>query len=143
SAQPLRSRDHRAGDPELRAADRRAVREEARVLLLPAADAPARRGTPHAGRVRAREGRAEGRGLRHDVLHLLRSRGPERRLMGATAMAEPDPHQPAPRKAGPLDVAKAVFWSFFGIRRRAAHERDAVTLKPAQVIVAGIIGAII
>jgi hypothetical protein len=48
-----------------------------------------------------------------------------------------------PRKAGPLDVAKAVFWSFFGIRKRAAHEKDAVTLKPAQVIVAGVIGAII
>ena len=48
-----------------------------------------------------------------------------------------------PRKASPLDVAKAVFWSFLGIRKRAAHERDAVTLKPAQVIVAGVIGAII
>jgi hypothetical protein len=48
-----------------------------------------------------------------------------------------------PRQAGPLDVAKAVFWSFFGIRKRAAHEKDAVTLKPAQVIVAGVIGAII
>ncbi len=45
--------------------------------------------------------------------------------------------------AGPLDVAKAVFWSFLGIRKRAAHEKDFVTLKPAQVIVAGIIGAVI
>ena len=49
----------------------------------------------------------------------------------------------APRNAGPLDVAKAVFWSFLGIRKRTAHEKDAVTLKPVQVIVAGIIGAII
>lgn len=48
-----------------------------------------------------------------------------------------------PRKATPLEVAKAVFWSFLGIRKRAAHERDAVTIKPAQVIVAGIIGAVI
>jgi hypothetical protein len=47
------------------------------------------------------------------------------------------------RKAGPLDVAKAVFWSFLGIRKRAAHQKDAVTIKPAQVIVAGIIGAVI
>jgi hypothetical protein len=45
--------------------------------------------------------------------------------------------------ATPLQVAKAVFWSFFGIRRRAAYEKDAVSLKPAQVIVAGIIGAVI
>ena len=48
-----------------------------------------------------------------------------------------------PRKAGPLDVAKAVFWSFLGIRKRSAHEKDAVTIKPVQVIVAGIIGAAI
>jgi hypothetical protein len=45
--------------------------------------------------------------------------------------------------ASPLQVVKAVFWSFFGIRRRAEHEKDAVALKPAQVIVAGIIGAIL
>jgi hypothetical protein len=47
------------------------------------------------------------------------------------------------RKAGPLDVAKAVFWSFLGIRKRAAHEKDAVTIRPAQAIVAGLIGAVI
>ena len=46
-------------------------------------------------------------------------------------------------KATPLQVAKAVFWSFFGIRRRAEYEKDAVSLTPVQVIVAGIIGAII
>ena len=50
---------------------------------------------------------------------------------------------PEPRKAGVLDVAKAVLWSFLGIRKRAAHEKDAVTIRPVQVIVAGIIGAII
>ncbi len=55
-------------------------------------------------------------------------------------MTEP---QHKPREASPLQVAKAVFWSFFGIRKRAAHESDAVTLRPAQVIVAGIIGAVI
>ena len=38
-------------------------------------------------------------------------------------------------------VIKAVFWSFLGIRRRADYEKDAVRLKPVQVIVAGIIGA--
>ena len=48
-----------------------------------------------------------------------------------------------PVKATPLRVAKTVFWSFFGIRRRAEYEKDAVALTPVQVIVAGIIGAII
>jgi hypothetical protein len=47
----------------------------------------------------------------------------------------------APRRAGPLQVAKTVFWSFFGIRRRAEHEADVARLTPAQVIVAGLIGA--
>lgn len=51
------------------------------------------------------------------------------------------PH--APRKAGPLQVAKAVFWSFLGIRKRAAHEQDVGTITPVQAIVAGVIGAAI
>ena len=54
-----------------------------------------------------------------------------------------EPQSKEPRTAGPLQVAKAVFWSFLGIRKRAAHEHDAVTIKPLQVIVAGIIGAVI
>ena len=45
------------------------------------------------------------------------------------------------RNASPLEVAKAVFWSFLGIRKRAAHESDIARIKPAQVVVAGIIGA--
>jgi hypothetical protein len=48
-----------------------------------------------------------------------------------------------PGRATPLQVAKAVFWSFFGIRKRAAYEKDAVSLTPLQVVVAGIIGAVI
>ena len=48
-----------------------------------------------------------------------------------------------PGRATPLQVARAVFWSFFGVRKRAAYERDAVSLTPLQVIVAGIIGAVI
>ena len=47
----------------------------------------------------------------------------------------------APRKASPLQVAKAVASAFVGIRRRAAHERDVVTITPVQAIVAGVIGA--
>jgi len=55
-------------------------------------------------------------------------------------MAEP---QQTPVKATPLQVAKAVLSAFIGIRKRAAHERDAVTITLPQVIVAGIIGAAI
>ena len=47
----------------------------------------------------------------------------------------------ARKKASLLQVAKAVFWSFLGIRKRRDYETDSVELKPQQVIVAGLIGA--
>lgn len=53
-----------------------------------------------------------------------------------------EPQQPG-RKATPLQVAKAVLSAFIGIRKRAAHERDVVTITPLQVIVTGIIFAAI
>ncbi len=49
------------------------------------------------------------------------------------------PAPPAARRASLLEVAGAVFGSFLGIRRGNAMQRDAVTIKPAQVIVVGII----
>ena len=42
-----------------------------------------------------------------------------------------------------FQAARAVFWSFLGIRRGAQHEQDIARLKPAHVIIAGIIGALI
>lgn len=48
-----------------------------------------------------------------------------------------------PMKATPLQAARAVCWSFFGIRKRAAYEQDAVSLTLPQVVVAGIIGALV
>jgi len=48
-----------------------------------------------------------------------------------------------PRKATPLQVVKAVLSAFIGIRKRAAHEHDAVTITPVQVIVTGIIAAVV
>ena len=40
-------------------------------------------------------------------------------------------------------VAKAVMFAFMGIRKKSDLEHDAATLKPAQVIVGGIIGGIL
>jgi hypothetical protein len=57
-------------------------------------------------------------------------------------MSEPD-KQSAPRKAGALQVARAVLWSFLGIRKSRDHDRDAVSITPLQIIVAGVIGAAI
>jgi hypothetical protein len=55
-------------------------------------------------------------------------------------MAQP---QPSPRKATPLQVVKAVLSAFIGIRKRAAHEHDVVTITLLQVIVTGVIAAIV
>ena len=52
-------------------------------------------------------------------------------------------HVQPERKATPLQVAKAVLSAFIGIRKRSAHEQDAVTITPVQVIVAGVIAAAI
>jgi hypothetical protein len=38
---------------------------------------------------------------------------------------------------------KAVFWSFFGVRRRADLESDAAQLNPLHLIAAGVIGAVL
>jgi hypothetical protein len=56
-------------------------------------------------------------------------------------MAESEQSERKPKRAGPLQVAKAVFWSFFGVRRSTDHDADAANITPVQVIVAGIIGA--
>ena len=45
------------------------------------------------------------------------------------------------RNTGPLGAAKAVFWAFFGVRRKGDHERDLASLTPVQVILTGIIAA--
>jgi Protein of unknown function (DUF2970) len=55
-------------------------------------------------------------------------------------MSDDDPTQ---RKASFVQTAKAVFWSFFGVRKKSDYERDAAQLNPVHVIVAALIGALI
>ncbi len=45
------------------------------------------------------------------------------------------------RQASFLDTAKAVGWSFFGVRKKSHYERDAANLNPVHVIIMGIMGA--
>jgi hypothetical protein len=42
-----------------------------------------------------------------------------------------------------VDAFKAVFWSFFGVRKRSDYEADANNLKPQHVIVAGLVSALV
>jgi hypothetical protein len=47
------------------------------------------------------------------------------------------------RKAGFGATMKAVFWSFFGVRKRKDYEHDAANLNPVYVIIGGLIGVAI
>jgi len=55
----------------------------------------------------------------------------------AFCMASPPP-EPPPRDATLREVVATVFSSFLGIRKGAAMRKDAVTIKPHQVILVGI-----
>ena len=60
-------------------------------------------------------------------------------------MMETPPQQEPPRERKSSFAAsmKAVFWSFFGVRKRRDYDRDAANLNPVHVIIAGLIGAAI
>ena len=49
------------------------------------------------------------------------------------------PIPPSPRQATLWQIVGAVFWSFFGVRKGDAMQRDVVTIKPHQVIIVGIL----
>jgi hypothetical protein len=55
-----------------------------------------------------------------------------------------EPDQPPRRKesirASFWSSMKAVFWSFFGVRKRRDYEDDAANLNPFHVIVAALLG---
>jgi hypothetical protein len=38
-----------------------------------------------------------------------------------------------------MNAFRAVFWSFFGVRKRSEYEADTQRLKPQHVIAAGIV----
>lgn len=49
--------------------------------------------------------------------------------------------KPRSQAAGPFTAARAVAWSFLGIRKRAGLDSDASAITPMQAIGAGLIGA--
>jgi uncharacterized transporter YbjL len=57
-----------------------------------------------------------------------------------------DPQHPLPaetrtRNATLREVFVAVFWSFFGVRKGRHMQRDAVTMRPHQVVIVGLVAA--
>jgi hypothetical protein len=49
----------------------------------------------------------------------------------------PDPYPP-PRPAKLAEVFGAVFWSFFGVRKGKHMQKDALTIRPHQVVIVGL-----
>jgi hypothetical protein len=45
------------------------------------------------------------------------------------------------KKSSGWRAVMAVFWGFFGVRKQRDYDADAADLTPAQVIIAGLIGA--
>ena len=42
-----------------------------------------------------------------------------------------------------MDAFKAVFWSFFGVRKKVEYDKDAKQLTPQAVIAAGLVSALV
>lgn len=58
-----------------------------------------------------------------------------------------EPPPAAPPKAVPpatlRQVAGAVFWSFFGVRKGKAMQQDTVTIKPLHVVIVGLLSGLV
>jgi Protein of unknown function (DUF2970) len=53
------------------------------------------------------------------------------------------PDAPAPRQAKLSEVFGAVFWSFFGVRKGRHMQKDAVTIRPHQIVIVGVVSGAI
>ncbi len=51
------------------------------------------------------------------------------------------PKRVVARKMSFLQTVRAVFWSFFGVRKKSDYEQDAAQLNPVHVVIAGVIAA--
>lgn len=62
-------------------------------------------------------------------------------MSGVFMEDQPNQVHAAKRRAGFGQTIRAVLWSFFGVRRKAAYETDAAQLNPVAVIIAGVMAA--
>ena len=56
---------------------------------------------------------------------------------------EPKEQQAPGRKASFGATMKAVFWSFFGVRKRSDYEHDSASLNPLHLVLAALIGVLL
>jgi len=52
------------------------------------------------------------------------------------------PRSPEPKPATFTQVAGAVFWSFFGVRKGRHMLQDTVTIKPHHVVIVGLLSGL-
>ncbi len=48
-----------------------------------------------------------------------------------------------PRRAGFWVTIRAVLWAFFGVRRKTDYHRDATSLDPRAIVIAGVLGGLV
>ena len=53
-----------------------------------------------------------------------------------------DPPAPTPPAANMRQVAVAVFWSFFGVRKGAHMQQDTATIKLHHVVIVGLLSGL-
>lgn len=53
------------------------------------------------------------------------------------------PTPAGPGTAGIGQVARAAFWSFFGVRKGKHLRDDAVKISPSQIVIAGVVGTVL
>ena len=70
-----------------------------------------------------------------------RVRPPEDRARRRPALRRPAPAEPRP--ATFLQVAGAVFWSFFGVRKGRHMLQDTTTIKPLHVVIVGLLSGLV
>ena len=51
-----------------------------------------------------------------------------------------EPDKPGQKPASFMYSMKAVFWSFFGLRRKSDFETDSVKLNPVHIVIAALLG---
>ncbi len=61
--------------------------------------------------------------------------------MAGAELVQPDDAPAHRRRASLAQTAKAVAWSFFGVRKRQSYEQDAQNLNPVHVILMGVLAA--
>jgi len=55
----------------------------------------------------------------------------------------PSPEPPPRPTASFLQIANAVFWSFFGVRKGKHMQQDAVTIRPHHVVIIGLLSGLL